>query len=102
MAVELQLEGISNRKMLRREPEREQAQAPPAKIKGHQQHSDATVLPVLNEELITFKAIARDIMHHEASIEEGALFKAEKETRSEGLQALVYLLANRPLQLIAK
>ena len=65
-------------------------------------HSDATVLPILNEELITFKAIVRDIMHHEASVEEGSLFKAEKETRSEDLQALVYSLINRPLQLTAK
>ena len=58
-------------------------------------HGDATVLPVLNEELTIFKAIARDIMHREASFEEGSLFKAEKRDKIRRLAGLG-VLAHQP------
>ena len=58
-------------------------------------HNDATLLPTLNEELNTFKAIVRDIMKHEASIEDGPFFKAEKRDKIRRLAGLG-VLAHQP------
>ena len=58
-------------------------------------HNDATLLPIFNEELNTFKAIVRDIMKHEASIEDGPLFKAEKRDKIRRLAGLG-VLAHQP------
>ena len=52
-------------------------------------HNDATIVPTRSEELHTFKAVVRDTTRHEASHEDGELFKAESEMRSEGLLTLV-------------
>ena len=60
---------------------------PDVGLKPEKSGTRATIMPALQNELVRFRAIARD-MQHEASTKDGALFKAEQRQQLRRLAGL--------------